>query len=115
MQENHVKIKLTSLFLRLIATCNMNMKDAGGITESMLMEKLGPSPKISRVAAFLEEAPPTTWRRLAAGQLQALPGEGNIRISLTSLAAFLNGGKPYQLVYKRGKRPGKETLPGKKK
>lgn len=78
---------------------------AGVINEALLMEKLGPAPKVSAVAAFLIESIPTTWRRVRNGQLQALPGEGTIRISLRSLAAFLNKGSAYEPTYKRGRKP----------
>jgi hypothetical protein len=63
------------------------------INEALLMEKLGAAPKLSAVAGFLEESVPTTWRRVKGGQLQPLPGDGIIRISLKSLAAFLNADK----------------------
>jgi hypothetical protein len=84
----------------------MNMKDiAGSINEALLMEKLGPAPKVSTVSAFLVESIPTTWRRVRDGQLQALPGEGTIRISLRSLATFLNKGSTYEPTHKRGRKP----------
>jgi hypothetical protein len=75
------------------------------INEAFLMEKLGAAPKVSVVADFLKESVPTTWRRVKSGQFQALPGEGNIRISLKSLAAFLNAGGSYEPTYRRGKKP----------
>ena len=82
------------------------MKDlAGIINEALLMEKIGPATKVSVVAEFLSESIPTTWRRVRGGQLQALPGEGTIRISLRSLAAFLNKGRTYEPTHKRGRKP----------
>jgi hypothetical protein len=93
----------------------MNMKDLPGITEALLMEKLGPSPKVSAVARFLDESTTTTWRRLSNNELEALPGSGNIRISLKSLAKFLNGSRAYELTHKRGKRPGENPRTSKNK
>lgn len=74
------------------------------ITEQFLMDKLGPAPPVSRVAAFLEEAVSTTWRRLKEHQLEVLPGAGTTRINLRSLVKFLNGGRDYELTHKRGKK-----------
>jgi hypothetical protein len=79
------------------------------INEALLMEKLGAAPKVSAVAGFLNESIPTTWRRVKSGQLLSLPGEGNIRISLKSLAAFLNAGTSYELTHRRGKKPTDKT------
>jgi hypothetical protein len=75
------------------------------ITEH-LMDKLGPAPSVSRVAAFLEEAVSTTWRRLKEHELEVLPGAGTTRINLRSLVKFLNGGRDYELTHKRGKKAG---------
>jgi hypothetical protein len=79
------------------------------ITEQFLMDKLGPAPPVSRVAAFLEEAVSTTWRRLKEHQLEVLPGAGTTRINLRSLVKFLNGGRDYELTHKRGKKAGGRT------
>jgi len=84
----------------------MHVQDKGFFTEMLLLEKLGPAPTISRVARFLEEAPSTTWRRLKDGYLQEVEGEGITRITLKSLADLLNGSRPHELTYKRGKLPG---------
>ena len=84
----------------------MSVKDlAGSINEALLMEKIGPAPKVSAVAGFLAESIPTTWRRVRSGELEALPGGGTIRISLRSLVTFLNGGNAYKPTYRRGRRP----------
>ena len=86
------------------------MKDpANIINEALLMEKLGAAPKVRPVAGLLGESVPTTWRRVKSGQLQALPGDGTIRISLKSLAAFLNAGGSYKPTYRRGKKPTDKT------
>jgi hypothetical protein len=77
-------------------------------TEMLLLEKLGPAPTISKVARFLEEAPSTTWRRLRDGYLEEVEGEGITRITLKSLAALLNGSRPHEVTYKRGKLPGEQ-------
>jgi hypothetical protein len=66
-------------------------RPASGITETLLMEKLGPAPKVSAVAGFLGESIPTTWRRLKKGRLKAVDGTGTVRITLKSLAELLNG------------------------
>jgi hypothetical protein len=83
-------------------------------TETLLLDKLGPAPTISKVARFLDEAPSTTWRRLKDGYLQEVGGEGITRITLKSLAALLNGSRPHEVTYKRGKLPG-ERKPARRK
>jgi hypothetical protein len=88
---------------------NMQVQDSRPFfTEMLLLEKLGPAPTISKVARFLEEAPSTTWRRLKDGYLQEVEGEGITRITLKSLAALLNGSRPHEVTYKRGKLPGEQ-------
>ena len=80
------------------------MKDIWIISEALLMEKLGPAPRISAVADFLGESVPTTWRRLKGGELDQMPGIGVTRITLKSLVAMLNRSQAYELTHKRGKR-----------
>jgi len=100
---------LTSLFFGAYLRYTMNMHDLDEkslITEQFLMDRLGPAPTVSRVAAFLEEAVSTTWRRIKERQLLTLKGAGTTRVNLKSLVAFLNQGEDYELTYKRGKIPG---------
>jgi hypothetical protein len=100
---------LTSSFVAVYVLCTMTMHyrdEKSLITEQFLMDRLGPAPSVSRVAAFLEEAVSTTWRRLKEHQLLALKGAGTTRINLRSLVAFLNQGEDYELTYKRGKKAG---------
>jgi len=80
------------------------MKDLSIISEALLMEKLGPAPRISAVADFLGESIPTTWRRLKGGELDQMPGIGVTRITLKSLVAMLNRSQAYELTHKRGKK-----------
>jgi hypothetical protein len=60
------------------------------ITETLLLEKVGPAPTIKEAAAFLREATASTWRRVKRGELSCVEGDGTMRISLRSLCKFLN-------------------------
>jgi hypothetical protein len=89
--QDVVDNRFGAFILHSLFTCLFTMKALSGIiTEALLLEKLGPAPKISAIAKFFGESVPTTWRRVKNGQLQPLPGDGNIRISLRSLVQFLN-------------------------
>lgn len=80
------------------------MKDQPNINVALLMQELGPAPTVAQTARFLRESTVTTWRRIKNRQIQTLKGDGIIRISLKSIAEFLNGGCDYELTHKRGKR-----------
>jgi hypothetical protein len=80
------------------------MKDQPNINVALLMQELGPAPTVAQTARFLRESTVTTWRRIKNRQIQTLKGDGIIRISLKSIAEFLNGGCDYELAHKRGKR-----------
>jgi hypothetical protein len=86
----------------------MDVHDQPFFTEAMLLEKLGPAPTVSRVSRFLDENPSTTWRRLNEGHLKEVHGSGTVRISLKSLAAYLNGERAHEITYRRGKLPGEK-------
>jgi hypothetical protein len=60
------------------------------ISEEVLLDKLGPAPTISQTAKFLGESITTTWRRVATGELERIKAKGVARISLRSLASFIN-------------------------
>jgi hypothetical protein len=108
MSLNHVEFFLTTDFFRHNDTCNFTMKDQPNINVALLMQELGPAPTVAQTARFLRESTVTTWRRIKNRQIQTLKGDGIIRISLKSIAEFLNGGCDYELTHKRGKR--KATL-----
>jgi hypothetical protein len=93
----------------------MVLHDKPFFTETLLLEKLGPAPTISRVARFLDEHSSTTWRRLNEGQLKEVDGAGTARITLKSLAAMLNGDRDHEVTHKRGKRPGEKKPQAQKK
>jgi hypothetical protein len=86
----------------------MTVQDKPFFTEALLLERLGPTPTISKVARFLDEAATTTWRRLKDGQLKEVDGVGTTRITLKSLAAMLNGSRDHVITHKRGNRPGEQ-------
>ena len=108
MSQNHVEFFLTTDFFRHNNACKTNMKDQRNINVALLMQALGPAPTVAQTARFLRESTVTTWRRIKNRQIQTLKGDGIIRISLESIAEFLNGGCDYELTHKRGKR--KATL-----
>jgi len=60
------------------------------MTEQLLFEKLGGAPTVTEVSKFLNETHATTWRRVRKGELRVLRTSGIFRISLKSLAEFLN-------------------------
>jgi hypothetical protein len=91
----------------------MNVQSSTGFTKADLLDKLGPSPTVGRVALFLNESATTTWRRLNNGQLRAIPGPGNTRVTLESLLNYLNGTEEYQRTYKRGNKPGEKKTKAK--
>ena len=104
MSLNHVGFFLTTDFFRLNHTWQIHMQDQPNINLALLMQELGPAPTVAQTAKFLRESTVTTWRRIKNRQIQTLKGDGIIRISLKSLAEFLNGGADYELTHKRGKQ-----------
>jgi hypothetical protein len=60
------------------------------ITESLLMDKLGPAPSVKQVSKFLGECVSTTWARINRGDLTVVKGgRGANRVTLRSLCRLL--------------------------
>jgi hypothetical protein len=62
------------------------------ISKADLLSALGPAPSIEATAKFLREDRSRVYRKLYQRQLERLPGLGVIKISITSLLRYLNGG-----------------------
>ena len=73
------------------------------ITESLLMDKLGPAPSVKQVSEFLGECVATTWRRIDREDLTVVKGTGKVRVTLRSLCRLLNDENKPTPSKKRGR------------
>ena len=60
------------------------------LSTEFLVSLLGPAPTVEETAKFLKEHKLTTYKRVSSGELQKLAGLGVIKVSVPSLAKYLN-------------------------